>query len=312
MACLSADGPKAGFAFRIHALGCAPMRHLLAFRLLLCGVALIGVALIGCDDARRGPSGDTGSGDTAFDTSADASEDGTADSSIDASVDAPTDVGDDTADSAIADTTADMPTPDTGPGGFDPRAGDLVVVEIQGNPVRANDEEAEYIELVNVSGRALNLQGVVLAHHSWVGDTPPDRSTSFHTIDESVVVDAGGRALLVRSAGGFFGDADSDYAYDDFVFSNADTEFGRVRLMVARWDGTEPPAAGEVIDEVILEPRVFANAVRGRAWQFDEDAVGPSTSRNDLPSNWCTASPVDVLEYRTENYGTPGMFNDCE
>ncbi|MEM7607559.1 MAG: hypothetical protein AAF411_19570, partial [Myxococcota bacterium] len=205
---------------------------------------------------------------------------------------------------ASNDAPADAPTSGSRPG-----PGELAVVEIQGNPVRANDDEAEYIELLNVSERALDLNGVSLAWRSFTAGNP-DPSAQIHAIDESIVLAPGARALLGRSGGGFFGAGrDPDHIYEGVLFMNGD--LNRLRVLTPTWDGTEPPNASELIDEVLIEDPAFENNVRGRAYQFNEAATSPSASANDDAINWCTSSTAETLEYRGENFGTPGAPNEC-
>lgn len=214
------------------------------------------------------------------------------------------------AGAADAGTSADA-SMDGGALGSAPRAGDLVIMEIQGNPQMATDELAEYIELLNVSGRSLDLAGVELTFVSWSGGEPV-ASVARHTIATSVVVPAGSRVLLGRSSGGYFGTATPDYVYGGFVFANGDTFQNRVRLMVPGWDGTEPPAAADIVDEVRTEAGAFDNVLRGRALQLDPAAVPvPTAASNDDPADWCHAAAVASLEYWSSNWGTPRALDRC-
>jgi hypothetical protein len=83
--------------------------------------------------------------------------------------------------------------------------------------------------------------------------------------------------------------------------------------MVPSWDGTEPPADADLIDEVVTSVAAFDNPLRGRALQLDPDAVpSPSAASNDDPADWCYASAVDTLAYRASNWGTPRETNRCD
>ncbi|MEM9072927.1 MAG: lamin tail domain-containing protein [Myxococcota bacterium] len=239
----------------------------------------------GTDATIMDAGGDAGAADSAVDSAADGAVE--SDAAIDAGSDANLDAG-----------PPEVPGP-----------GDLVVVEIQGNPQRANDEEAEYIELQNVSGRPLDLNGVTLAHRNFTGGDPP--SAGSDVIDRSIIVAPGARVLLTRSAGGFFGGAEADFVYDGFVFSNGDSDLNRLRVLVPGWDGTEPPAPADLIDEVRLEAGRFDNALRGRAFQLNPSAGAPASELNDDDSNWCHSAETDDLEYRGSNWGTPGETNRC-
>lgn len=214
-------------------------------------------------------------------------------------------------DASATDAGRDARVPDGGPGGLLPQAGDLAIVEIQGNPVRATDEQGEYLELLNVSGRVLDLSGVTITHISFVGGEP-DASADRHTIVTTLFVEPGERVLLGSSDGGFFGEGDPDYVYSDILISNAETETTRFRLMVPDWDRAEPPNLLDVVDEVIVESRVFGNAVRGQAWQYDPARGSATAASNDDAANWCTTDTASGLEYRAGNFGTPGAPNACD
>lgn len=258
--------------------------------------------LVACSDPR--PPGSDAMVDAVSDTMVDTANDTANDTASDTSSDAPARDANDVNDGSALDVS----TFDSGLG-TTPGAGDLVVVEIQGNPVTATDEEAEFIELSNVSGRPLDLAGVTLAHVAYPAGEPT-ASTATHTIVGSVPVAAGGRVLLARSSGGFFGDATIGYVYDGFVFGNG-METNRLRVLAPGWDGAEPVAAADLVDEVKTEVGIFDNALRGRAWALDPAAVPtPSASLNDDVGNWCSASGSGV-EYRANNFGTPGAPNAC-
>lgn len=204
--------------------------------------------------------------------------------------------------------------PDGGGTGLEPGPGDLVFVEIQGNPQGTADTDAEYFELLNVSGRALDLEGCRLTHRQWAGSgMPPVDSVGNHRIGSSVPVPIGGRVLLTRSNGGFFGGASRDYVYSGFELSNGGADNNRIRLMAPSWDGNEPPDPSALVDEVITPAATFDNPVRGRAWQLDPSLVpNPSASNNDNAASWCHTSAVAGLAYWQSNWGTPGAANQCQ
>lgn len=286
--------------------------------------ALFLVALA-CTPVDLPPGGDDSDADTdAFDT--DRSDTDGADTDGVDTDSADTDESDtDASDSDASDTdlSADTDLPDDTDLPIDtddlvdplvPRAGDLVIVEIQGNPVVAADDEAEYIELLNVSGRTLDLSGVVLAHVQFPGTgSAPVVSTDTHTISGTVTAGVGARILLTRSNGGYFGGATSSYVYDGVLMANGATISNRLRLYVPGWTDTEPPLASEVIDEVITPAGTFQNDWRGRSWQLDPDLVpSPTASNNDDPDNWCSTAEEASLAYWNANWGTPGQPNACD
>ena len=286
----------------------------------------IGILVAACGtDRRTPPSMDSAiSMDSATDSMVDAAAANDTDSmGLDSEVsDSGSDAGGPDADpsdaspvDAASDTAVDSGSDDDAGGadagsGTAPQAGELVIVEIQGNPQRATDEEAEYIEVINVSARTLDLDGVVLTHLDWMGGEP-DRSVGRWTVDERVDVGPGERALLVRSSGGFFGGAAVAHVYGDFVFDNGDVRSNRIRMMVPGWDGTEPPASSSVIDQVIVPVGGFDNPLRARAWTL-MPSIQPNAATNDNATNWCYAANTPELEYRTLNWGTPGSANRCD
>ncbi|MFT5355791.1 MAG: hypothetical protein ACI9KE_003010 [Polyangiales bacterium] len=272
------------------------------------GVLLLVLSLAACGDTRRG-----GASDSSVNLDSALTDLGT--DSVDASdSDGGAFDGGEGTDTGVVPSdsgSADSSTIDGGPGGLLPRSGDLVFVEIQGNPVRATDEQGEYLEILNVSGRVIDLTGVTITHISFVGGEP-DVSADRHTVAMTLFMEPGERVLLASSDGGFFGSAEADYVYSDILISNAETETTRFRLMVPGWDRTEPPSALDVVDEVIVESRLFGNAVRGQAWQFDPARGTPTAASNDDASNWCTTSATAALEYRGSNFGTPSAPNVCD
>lgn len=202
--------------------------------------------------------------------------------------------------------------PDAG-ASSEPAPGDLVIVEIQGNPQNTADTDAEYVELLNVSSRSLNLEGCRLTHRLWAGGMAPVDSVGNHLINSAVNVGPGERVLLGRSGGGYFGaGVVPDYVYSGFEFSNGGSDNNRIRVMHPGWDGTEPPAPGDIIDEVIAPAGTFDNPLRGRSWQLDPGRVAaPTAASNDDPQSWCSAAANNGLAYWQSNWGTPRAANVC-
>ncbi len=270
--------------------------------------ALLAIAwLAGCDEGSEADAGPTR--DAAAPADAGAMRDASADAG--ASDGGVEDAGSDDAGSSDAGAESDASTaPDAAALGPEPGPGDLVIVEIQGNPQVATDLQGEYIELLNVSGRTLNLEGCRLKHWNGLG---PITAGAVHLIDEPVVVAPGARVLLGRSSGGHFGGATLGYVYDGFVFGNGGTETNLLRVMAPGWDGTEPPSASSIVDQVTAPAGTFDNDLRGRAWQLDPDRLpAPSAAGNDDADNWCHAAATDALAYRASNWGTPAAANRCD
>lgn len=201
----------------------------------------------------------------------------------------------------------------TSPSELEPVAGDLVFVEVQGNPQGTADTEAEYLELLNVSGRTLDLFGCRLLHLVWTGTgMAPVRSVGNHLINAHVRVAPGERVLLTRGSGGYFGGAVRDEVYGAFELGNGSAENNRLRLMSPLWDGREPFAPSDLIDELIIPAATFDNPVRGRAWQLDPARVPtPTAEANDDPAAWCQTAATPALAYWMSNWGTPRAPNTC-
>jgi hypothetical protein len=243
----------------------------------------------------------SGSGD-----SADASGGPVADARprVDAADPPPADAG----QGADATPGIDASTVDGGGGGG---GGQLVITEIMPNPVNIADTSGEYIEIQNVSAQTVDLSGVTIAYAEWTGGTAePDASSATFTVSGSVVVPSGARVVLARSGNPGFPE---DSTYSNFVMSNSETVQFRLRLYTSTWDGSEPPAPQDVLDELQVAETVSTNANRGLSWQLDPAKVAsPSPASNDDPANFCLSSNGNAgIEYTTGNFGTPGLANDC-
>jgi len=243
----------------------------------------------GSADAGEGDGGGDGGADTG------AADSGAPDGGSDAGG------GDGGADTGAADAGAT-----TAPG-----PGDLVIVELMGNPQSVTDAMGEYFEVINVSTRTLDLSGVTITHTAYSGGEPT-ASTGSHVIGTSVEIAPGARALLGVHSFVAGGGVTVDYVYSGFLFSNGSTMANRLRLQTPSWGGTEPPAAAELIDQVIAPAGTFQNTNRGRAWQLDPALIDPpTTAGSDDPANFCHTPMRAALEYRSTNWGTPREINDC-
>lgn len=257
--------------------------------------------------------------DAAPDLGPDAAPDASPDSSDDLAGDLATPDASDVASDAIpdfaadpdvtADTTdaGDEPDAEAGPA---PRPGDIVIVEIGGNPVGTGDNVGEFFEIVNVSGRELALDGVTIAYHQWTASgSEPTRSVTRAELTTTRMLAVGERVILGPSGGHGFS---TDVRYPVFEITNAESMAARVRLYTPSWDGTEPPAPAHLIDGVTIPAGTFGNDNRGRSWQlFPAGAAAPTAANNDIASNWCLTATSVSLEYAANNYGTPGAPNDC-
>jgi uncharacterized protein (TIGR03382 family) len=166
-----------------------------------------------------------------------------------------------------------------------PGPGDVIVTEILRDSGAVADTDGEWIELKNVSGADIDLQGCRLA----------DLGGDSHVIDNGgpVAVSPGAVVLLARNPlsatnGGTF----PDYAYGPgatFVLGNADDE---VIL----------ECGGVAIDQVAYDSSWFPNDP-GRARQLDPGSE--TAAANDLSANWCDAT----IAFGAGDLGTPGTQN---
>lgn len=159
----------------------------------------------------------------------------------------------------------------TGPGVF--------ITEILRNPVAVSDFRGEWFEVFNPNGVDLDLKGWVVR----------DNDRNFHVIDESVVVPAGGYAVLGRSASDDNGGVSLAYDYDNVILHNGPDE-----LVL-----TDP--TGSIVDQVIWNELEFPSEP-GYAMALVDVAVN-----NSVGENWCPAAPT----FGAGDRGTPGETNVC-
>ena len=175
----------------------------------------------------------------------------------------------------------------TTPSGLSP--GDFIITEIMYNPASVDDTLGEWVELMNTTNQALNLEGAVLA----------DSGADEHIIAQSVSVEPGAYVVLALSADLGLGEAFSaDYVYSGIALGNGGDS------VVLRYEGV-------VIDEVIYDDGATFPAQKGVALNL---APGISdTAANDQADNWCAAAELMVTVGEVSEYGTPGEANtSCE
>jgi beta-lactamase superfamily II metal-dependent hydrolase len=162
----------------------------------------------------------------------------------------------------------------TGGGG----GGGIVVNEVMANPGAATDDAGEWLEVYNWGSASVDLKGWRLASNNDAG----------HTIAASVVVPAGGYAVLARNGTtSQNGGVNAAYAYGTaFTLANS-----------ADWVALRDPA-GATVDSVAWSS-VPTAASRGVAdASLDNTLMGGS--------NWTTQSST----FGSGDRGTPGARND--
>ena len=163
-------------------------------------------------------------------------------------------------------------------GGSGGSGGGVVINEVIPNPNAVTDDVGEWLEVYNWGSAPVDLKGWVIASNN---DTP-------HTIAVSVVVPAGGYAVLARNGDGAVnGGVTEQYAYGTGVTLANSSDW------VALRDGS-----GATVDSVAWSS-VPTGASRGVA-----DASVDNTDMGG--SNWTTQSSV----FGAGDRGTPGARND--
>ena len=163
----------------------------------------------------------------------------------------------------------------------EPTAGALVITELLVAPAASSDGLGEWIELTNVGGAPLVLDGLVLA----------DASGAQHTVApaEPLTVLEGAQVVLGLSADeAFNGGVLVDYVYDGFSLGD---EGDTVTLIFK----------GAVIDVVSYGPTF--PLVAGRSLSLDPSLT--NAADNDDPSSWCAGN----LPFGAGDLGTPGAPN---
>ena len=157
--------------------------------------------------------------------------------------------------------------------------GDVVVTEIMADPTGA-DANLEWFEVLNVSGKSVDLSG-------W---TITDQSSDSHTVASSVLVAPGASVVLGASTDlSTNGGAPVDYAYGaDITIDVADS------LILTE------PASGVMIDTV-----VWTNGWFGAEGFSIELQVADSVS-NDSAASWCSTA---AGSYGSGGSGTPAAAN---
>ena len=162
--------------------------------------------------------------------------------------------------------------------------GSLVISEILPNPSAVSDDFGEWFELYNPTDEAINLNGFTIS----------DDGADTHTIEENVIVPAGGYIVLGRSADmDINGGVAVDYEYANFILANSSDE------IVISCEGVE-------IDRVDYNSdNGFFNPVSGESTTLNPNNL--NASDNNIGGFWCRASSL----FNGTDLGTPGMANDA-
>jgi len=257
-------------------------------------MVMAGLLASGCDTDVDSPftnvsAGGTGQSTPDTDTSTSTSMGSGSTETTDGSAGAETTAAESTGSPGTTETTGSdpcVPDPCTAPevcvdgvcmGASAPTPGDVVVTEFHPNPAIVSDEAGEWLELHNTAAVAVDLGGCELA----------DQGSDDHTIAGSLVIEAGGYAVLGRSDAGN-GGVVLDYAYGGDISLGNDGDELIVRC------------AGVVVDELVYLP----------SWPYDNGAAAQldpaAGAANDDVMQWCEATAT----YGDGDLGTPGTANN--
>jgi hypothetical protein len=162
--------------------------------------------------------------------------------------------------------------------------GDLVITELMINPSAVRDTDGEWVELKNLSGRMLVLNGVEI-----VSD---DDEGHIIAADAPILLPVGASAVLGRSTDmATNGSVDVWYAYQDISLAN---ESDRLVLF----------ADGVRLDEVSWDDGLSMPDPVGAS--LSVDPLHADAAENDDPTVWCVASEAWGV---ATDFGTPGDLN---
>jgi len=175
--------------------------------------------------------------------------------------------------------SSDKGTPGSGPDTVAPAA--LVINEIMQNPNAVADADGEWLEIYNPGTADVDLNG-------W---TIRDNDIDSHTIAASVVVPAGGYAVLgINSASGTNGGVTVDYQYSNFLLAN-----GADEVVLVRPDSS-------IADEIAYDGGSQWPDPTGASMELDDPA-----DDNNAGGNWSEASAF--ISGTSGDKGTPGAAN---
>jgi len=180
-------------------------------------------------------------------------------------------------------TTPPAPTP----------TGDLIFVEVMKNPAQADDDFAEWFEIYNTTGAAIDLDGYSFTSGAQV-----------FTVSGTLVVPAGGQQLFMRDItpadnGGIDGALLGAYEYDADGGGNWNMGNGTETIQVF-------DALGGLVGQLTYDDTTFPDD-SGVAFGLDP-AVAYTQANAADGANWC--NQTSTVPGGTD-LGTPGAANDA-
>lgn len=165
-----------------------------------------------------------------------------------------------------------------------PASGEVIFSEIMANPDKDLDNDGEWFEMYNTTGRTVDLSGCVVESATSTGQE------SFAI--SSLVVAPGAYVTFARSANAPFV---ASYTYNGNINLNNTSDSLRLKCT----DGV-----AQTIDFVAWDDGATFPDPVGASLSLSPSAR--TASANDNGANWCTASSM----YGNGDLGTPGMPND--
>ncbi|MCB0638799.1 MAG: lamin tail domain-containing protein, partial [Lewinella sp.] len=170
-------------------------------------------------------------------------------------------------------------TPTAGDLGLCP--GDLVITEIMQNPDAVGDNEGEWFEIYNTTDEDIDIQGLVIS----------DNDSDVHTVGTSVIVPAGGYAVLGRNDNYFT----NGYVIVDYRYGSAISLANGADEIVLTFNGIE-------IDRVEYDGGPNWPDPTGASMILDPDAI---FADNNDPANWCTSTSLIDFNPPPQRPGEP-------
>jgi hypothetical protein len=194
-----------------------------------------------------------------------------------------------------------------------PGEGDLVITELVIAPTSGS---REWFEVENVSGQDLELLDCVLAE----GHFNDDKTWTGHddTIDESLVIGAGERAVLMYGTS-----SDSDtlcVAYQDEALTTCNVEtswrYGSLGFNNSDAELVSITCDGVLVDEAPFDWGEFSGDCPEEAGANCSVNLAPDqidATANDELANWCVPWQADLTwdHAGSPSIGTPGAANLC-
>lgn len=169
------------------------------------------------------------------------------------------------------------------------QVGGVAFVEFMANPAGGSNETAEWFEITNTSGAAIDLTGWKIV--SGAGANDQEHVIAANMLTGVPAFEAGQTLLFAQTATGT-GTAQPDYVYSGVTMANS-----------TDWIALVNPA-GEYVDYVFYETGAVLD---GHSRKFNP-SLAASHLDNDQFGNWCP-SLTETYTSDMANFGSPGAAN---